>query len=116
MSAVPKDKAYRNRKLLDLAHDFQVCQIRIPGVCENYSIDGCEPAHANRQFLGKGFSRKADDYAFAASCHSCHAMIDQGPLDAESKWDYWLKGYFRTVKILWEKGRIKVAVKPPGGW
>jgi hypothetical protein len=64
------ERAYRNRKLLDLAHSLP---------CANCGMgQASEPAHSNSQRHGKAISRKADDMFFAALCHTCHGWLDQG--------------------------------------
>lgn len=108
---IAKDVEYRNRKLLDLAHRMQQCQLRIPGVCIGHSEHGCEPAHANnwRQTFGKGGARKAHDCFFAAACHPCHVALDQGnKLTGEEKFEYWSRGHNRTLLALFRNGWIKV--------
>ena len=103
--------AYRSRKLLDLAHRVQECQVRIPGVCRGYSEHGCEPAHSNQQRHGKGVGHKADDCYHAAACHDCHVAIDQGrKLSREDKQHYWRLGFERTFKLYLENGWLGVVV------
>lgn len=107
---IPKDIEYRNRKLLDLAHDVNECQLQIPGVCEGYSAHGCEPAHANNWLpvFGKGAARKAHDCFAVPSCHRCHGELDQGKrLTAEEKQFYWTVGFFRTVLLYFRNGWIR---------
>lgn len=100
---------YRSRAYLDLAHGINECQLRLPGVCIGYSVDGCEPAHANLQEFGKGIGHKSADLHVAA-CHPCHAELDQGRLfSKEEKRDYWLAGQARTVLLYLERGLLKVS-------
>jgi len=107
---IPKNIPYRNRRLLDLAHGINECQIRIPTVCTGYTVEGCEPAHSNWAEHGKGAHRKADDCFFAASCHACHAELDQGKrLSRELRQEFWARGHFRTMRLLWLRELIKVA-------
>jgi len=100
---------YENRALLNLAHRINECQLRLPGVCEGYSADGCEPAHANSARYGKGGALKAHDCYAAAACHSCHAELDQGNrFSREEKLDYWQLGWERTVLVYFKNGWLKV--------
>lgn len=100
---------YRNRKYLDLAHRVTECQVQIPGICEGYTPDGCEPAHSNHQAHGKGIGHKAHDIYHAASCHSCHAEIDNGTaLSREAKTHYWQAGFERTLLHYFHMGWLKV--------
>lgn len=101
---------YENRALLDLAHRVQECQLQLPGVCEHFSPNGCEPAHANGQEYGKGMGLKAHDVYHAAACHSCHAELDQGnKFTREGKLGYWRRGWERTILLYFRMGWLKVA-------
>lgn len=96
---------YRNRRILDLAHRVNDCQMQIEGVCEGYSAHGCEPAHSNSQRHGKGFGNKAADYMHVAACHSCHAEFDQGRLlSKDQKQEIFNEGWERTISLYFEKG------------
>lgn len=109
---IAKDPEYRNRKLLDLAHKIQECQLQIPVVCIGWSDHGCEPAHANnwRPVFGKGGSRKAHDCYFAAGCNPCHRELDQGKrFTGEEKFEFWSRGHDRTLLELFRRGYLKVA-------
>lgn len=101
---------FRDRKLLDLAHRVNECQLRLPEVCTGYSPHGCEPAHSNSQRHGKGMSIKADDCFHVAACHACHAELDQGRrFTREEKAEFWQAGYDRTMALYWRNGWLKVA-------
>lgn len=93
---IVKRKPYRNRKILDLAHKVHDCQVRIPGVCIGYSVEGCEPAHSNQAKHGKGAGQKADDNRHVAACHACHVAIDQGAMLKSEKVGYWNAAFVRT--------------------
>jgi hypothetical protein len=100
---------FRNRRFLDLAHGIHDCQLRIPGVCVGYSVDGCEPAHGNWAWVGKGMGMKAED-VFVASCHACHVELDQGSkLSGTERELYWCRGAVRTWLLLMREGRIRLA-------
>lgn len=91
---------YRSRKFLDLAHKINECQLQIASVCEVFSSDGCEPAHSNQSRHGKGMGIKAHDNYHVASCHSCHAELDQGKrYTKQEKRDFWDAGYKRTMHL-----------------
>ena len=97
---------YRNRKFLNLAHDMHECTLMIPSACIGYSVDGCEPAHANSQMFGKGMGIKADDI-FAAACPGCHFEIDQGKrLSKEDRLWYWMRGAILTMARLMQDGKV----------
>jgi len=108
---IVKDIEYRNRKLLDVAHKINECQLQIPGVCQGWSEEGCEPAHANNwhPVYGKGGARKAHDNFFAAGCHACHFELDQGRnLSNEERHEYWRIGHARTLLEMFRRGFVKV--------
>lgn len=94
--SIVKRNPYRNRKILDLAHKVNECQVRIPSVCIGYSAHGCEPAHSNQSIHGKGAGQKADDNRHVAACHSCHVAIDQGPMPKAEKVRLWNAAFERT--------------------
>ncbi len=99
---------WRSRSFLDLAHQVTMCQLQLPGVCEHVSIDGCEPAHSNQSKHGKGMSIKAHDVFHVASCHSCHAELDQGrKFGKYEKQAYWDAGWERTMAYYIVSGLLK---------
>lgn len=97
---------YRNRKLLDLAHDMP-CQARFPHVCNGPSV----PAHSNQQIFGRGFAHKSDDCFFAALCPAAHDLIDgRSPgMDKETKQAEWLAAYVATQRWLWQNNLVRAA-------
>jgi Protein of unknown function (DUF1364) len=102
---------YRNRRLLDLCHQINECQLRIPGVCVGYSQEGCEPAHGPKSVFRGGMGLKSDDLPCAA-CRPCHAELDQGQtLTAAERHEYWTHGAIRTTILLLERGWLTI----PGG-
>lgn len=103
---------YENRALLDLAHRVTTCQMRLPGVCQGVSPDGCEPAHANSGRYGKGMGLKAHDCYHAAACHRCHVELDQGRrFSQEEKLEFWREGWERTLLLYFRNGWLKVTNK-----
>lgn len=98
---------YRNRALLDLAHQLP-CTLRIPGVCQG-GISS-EPAHSNQQIHGKGMSIKAHDCFIAAGCRACHHALDHGTkFSKDERREIWRRGADETWLLMWEMGFIKVA-------
>lgn len=71
MSQQLKRKPYRNRRLLNLAHQVTTCFMLSP-VCKGVSLHGCEPIHSDFSEHGKGAGQKADDDQHVAGCHDCH--------------------------------------------
>lgn len=100
---------YRNRQLLDLAHDMPCCA-DFPHDCNGYQ--GCEPAHSDHHIFGRGCGHKAHDFAFAAMCNNAHRMITakvNDTLQREQKFFDWLRSYVKTQVWLWKNELVKVA-------
>jgi hypothetical protein len=97
---------YRNRRLLDLAHDMP-CMAKFPHACTMYF--GVEPAHSDSQLFGRGHGHKSHDFAFAAMCHAAHVALDE--FDREAKQAEWLRAYIGTQNHLWSEGLIMVNPK-----
>ena len=92
---------YRNRKLLNLAHNMP-CMATFEHECFGYL--GCDPAHSDSKIFGRGFGHKSNDWAFAAMCNNSHKMLDT--FDRELKFYEFLRAYSATQKYLWENGLI----------
>lgn len=107
-NSLVKSPAYRSRKLLDLAHRVNECQLQIPSVCVWYSPDGCEPVHADWQEYGKSMGRKAEDYYHAAGCHACHVFLGEAKAPRALKKEVWQSGWQRTMAYYFDQGWIGV--------
>jgi len=94
---------YRNRKLLDLAHDMP-CMADFNHRCFAYL--GCDPAHSDSQIFGRGFSHKSHDFAFAAMCNDAHRMLDT--FERDVKFMEWLRAYVKTQEYLWINKLVKI--------
>ena len=70
--------------------------IQIPNIC-NGNPETTVAAHSNELRHGKGMGIKAHDCFIAWACNSCHAEIDQGKMDKETKQYYWQRGFERTL-------------------
>ena len=104
---------YRNRRLLDQAHDLDRCTN-----CGAFSVDGLEPAHSNLQEHGRGASNKSHDLFYAALCRACHFWLDHGKgMDPsqrfegtrEGKRDMFIRAMHATWLALWQFGKVKVS-------
>jgi hypothetical protein len=92
---------YRNRKLLDLAHQLP-CQCCGRG-------EASEPAHSNFHQHGKGMSIKAHDVFFAALCHDCHRELDQGKsMTFDKRFDMWQRAHDKTLLEIFRRGLVRV--------
>lgn len=96
--------SYRNRRLLDLAHDAP-CFADFDHVCYGYM--GCDPAHSDSSIFGRGHGHKSHDFAFAALCNNAHKMLDS--LSREDKFHTWLRAYVKTQEWLWTNGKLRVS-------
>lgn len=95
---------YRNRKLLNLAHDAP-CLAAFPHDCTEYK--GVEPAHSDWSAFGRGAWHKSADWAFAAMCHTAHITLDT--FDRETKRMEWLRAHVATQDWLWSNEKVRVA-------
>ena len=106
---------YRNRKLLDLAHEIP-CQAQFKHECTGLYVQDngkylCVPGHSNNQIFGRGGWHKCPDNFFAALCPPAHDAIDgrSGDMDRETKAAEWLRAFIATQTHLWESGKLRVA-------
>src|SRR5574343_1519548 len=97
---------YRNRKLLDLAHEMP-CQADFAHRCQGQVV----PCHSNQLQFGRGASYKSHDWAFAACCSEAHDFLDgrRGGWDKETKHAEWLRAYIKTQNYIWQNGKVRVA-------
>lgn len=107
MPEILKQKPYRNRKLLDLAHRVNLCQFQIPGVCIGYSLNGCEPAHSNESAHGKGIGIKSSDSKHIAACRNCHLHYDANLIPKEIRRKAVDKAIARTLALYEQEGWLK---------
>lgn len=96
---------YRNRALLDLAHDAP-CLAQFPHRCSGPSV----PAHSNEQRHGRGHGHKADDCFFAIVCPEAHDYLDgrKGGWAKEEKRAEWDRANVATQRYLWTNKLIEV--------
>lgn len=100
---------YRNRKLLDLAHDMPCCA-KFKHDCNDHN--GCEPAHSDMQIFGRGIGHKTPDWAFAAMCPNAHREVDpklNPKFDRDSRHMEWMRAFVETQNWIWENRKVKVA-------
>jgi len=94
---IPKPTEHRNQRLLDLARN-QFCLFMVPGVC-NHRIDTTVACHSNLAEHGKAGARKADDHWTVWGCCACHAWLDQGKADYETKASVFKAAHHRQVQM-----------------
>lgn len=95
---------YRNRRLLDLAHESP-CFADFPHACMGSA--GCDPAHSDSQVWGRGMSHKSHDFAIASMCNPAHKQLDT--MDREEKQASWLRAHVKTMAHFWQQGWLRVA-------
>lgn len=98
--AIPKERAYRDPALLDMARD-RPCMLLIPAIC-NHRTDTTVAAHSNWMDHGKSGSRKADDCYSVWACHSCHLWLDPGKASAREKRFAFMAAHARQV-LAWRQ-------------
>lgn len=94
---------YRNRKLLDIAHDAP-CFLELAPTCSNHAS---VPCHSDQLQDGRGVGHKSHDCLAIPGCPDCHAIFDRRHLGV----DYFVKhamAFKRYMVWLWENGRIGV--------
>ena len=96
---------YRNRKLLDVAHEAPHCFLGIKGICVS-SEDGYSPCHSNLQRHGRGFAHKSADVYAVPGCHACHRWLDYGKTAREEKEAAFMSAWERYILWLFETGKV----------
>ena len=92
---IEKLNNYRNRRLLNLAHRVNECQMKTPD-CISYVANGCEPIHSDHQEHGKGMGIKSADDKHAAGCHQCHIYYGE-KMKKEDKFEFICAAIKRTM-------------------
>ena len=98
-------------KLTDSANG-QMCQVRIPGVC-NFNPETTVPAHLD----GGGVGTKRLDFFIAYCCSACHYVLHHGhpSFTRGELLTMHYEGVFRTQEIMYEKGLIPIKGDIHGG-
>jgi hypothetical protein len=97
---------YRNRKLLDIAHDAP-CFLRVSSICRS-GVNPSIPAHSNLGRHGRGYSYRSSDAAVVASCPECHYWLDAGPAPRHEKEMAFSEGLEKYLIWLLESGKVDV--------
>lgn len=93
---------YRNRKLLDIAHDQQCVMC---GAQDGTVL----AAHSNLLEHGKGRGFKAHDGMIAWLCFRCHSEYDQGmKMSKEERREFILTAIAKTYMKMWDMEIIKL--------
>lgn len=96
---------YRNRKLLNVAHDAP-CMLRLGanGCGNNASV----PCHSDALEHGRGVGHKSHDCLAVPGCPACHAAFTRAALGRDGYQDAWMSAITRYWVWLWTEGRVVV--------
>ena len=95
---------YRNRKLLDLAHEAP-CFVNIAKPCGN---DPSVPAHSDMLKHGRGVGHKSGDQFAVSCCPNCHAKFTREFLGRDQYAEIWLQAHERFLTWMFENEKVKV--------
>jgi hypothetical protein len=106
MTAIPKNKRLKSKKITDSAKG-ENCTLRIPGVC-NFNPETTVPCHSG----GAGWAYKSHDIHICYGCSDCHNFLDGGYvnsnlMDIEQLMCEFLRAMIETQSILIQKNLIK---------
>ena len=96
---------YRNRKLLDLAHDAP-CFLDLGTVL--CGRDAAVPCHSDMLRHGRGVGHKSSDVYAIPGCPACHAVFTRARWGRSGYEAIWRDGFEKYVLWLWENEKIKV--------
>ncbi len=94
---------YRNRKLLDVAHEAPCCLLLAECGC---SRDPSVPCHSDMQRHGRGAWHKSGDHFAVSGCPVCHTLFTREHLGRDGYEQAWLRAHERYQTWLWETGKI----------
>ncbi len=106
MQPCPKDKPYRNQKLLDLASEAPHCMY-----CKEPNNGQVVACHSNSQKFGKGMGQRASDAPIALMCGLCHSLYDGriGPHLTQQERDLiFYEAACKTWEWLMKEGHLEV--------
>ncbi len=96
---------YRNRQLLDLAHEAP-CFLNLAQTCGRFPS---VPCHSDLQKHGRGIGHKSADLFAIAACPDCHALFTRAHLGREGYYEVWRNGFENYQLWLWTTGRVRTA-------
>ncbi len=96
---------YRNRKLLDVAHEAP-CMLRL-------GVHGCGeypsvPCHSDLLRHGRRVGHKSHDCLAVPGCPACHGAFTRANLGREGYETAWLIALERYLVWAWENAKVKV--------
>jgi len=100
-----RDPRYKNRKLLDIAHEAPcMLLLNASGCGSNASV----PCHSDLLRHGRGTGNKTHDHLAVAGCPACHAVFTREHLGRVGYEYAWLAAYERYQAWLWNNDKIQV--------
>lgn len=97
---------YRNRKLLDVAHDAP-CFLLLGAIgCGNHPS---VPCHSDMQRHGRGVGHKSHDCLAVPGCPACHLVFTREKLGRDGYESAWIQAFERYLVWLWTEGKVKLA-------
>lgn len=96
---------FRNRKLLDLAHEAP-CMLRLAKPC---GTDKSVPCHSDNLKHGRGVGHKSHDCFAVPGCPNCHSRFTREYLGRGGYDDIWAQANADYQLWLWQNEKVKVA-------
>ena len=93
---------YRNRRLLNLAHDAPCC-LRL-GLCSGQIV----PCHSDQLADGRGIGHKSHDCLAVPGCVACHSKFTRKHLGAAEYNIIQGLALKRYLVWMWENGKVGV--------
>ncbi len=97
---------FRNRALLDLAHEAP-CFL-LPGQHECLGPPS-EPAHSDMIRHGRGENHKSHDCFAPPGCHNAHLAFTRSNLGKEGYFQAWIEAMERYILWQWVSGKVRLA-------
>lgn len=95
---------YRNRKLLDVAHEAP-CFLKLGKPC---GVNPSVPCHSDQLRHGRGAGHKSHDAYAIPGCPDCHSKFTRAYLGRGQYEEIWARAFEEYALWLWESERIFV--------
>lgn len=96
---------YRNRKLLDVAHEAP-CFLRLAPTCGQFPS---VPCHSDELRHGRGAGHKSHDCLAVPGCPDCHALFNRANLGRDGYERTWQHANEKYQVWLWTERKVRVA-------
>lgn len=101
-----REPAYRNRALLDLAHEAP-CMLQLPVV--GCGIHPSVPCHSDALEHGRGAGSKSHDCLAVPGCPACHAAFTRERLGRDDYLFAWGRAMSRWLVWLWANEKVRLS-------